>query len=116
MHSRKDGCKANRYSARDTNVPTLSQIAGLFSSAPFDPIPEKEKPQFQRLKDGHRNVILAVVDSGITSFLKLSDVEFGNEKMYLRKPASPKGKGGRGGKGKSGGGEKTAQVAAPAAK
>jgi len=84
-------------SARETSLPTLSQLSALFDSVPVD---EKTsgKPQFQRLKDGYRNVILAIVDSGVTSFIKFADVGFGDEPMY-------KWKGGRGrGGGKLGGG------------
>jgi tRNA-splicing endonuclease subunit Sen54 len=84
-------------SARETSLPTLSQLSALFDSVPVD---EKTggKSQFQRLKDGYRNVILAIVDSGVTSFIKFADVGFGDEPMY-------RWKGGRGrGGGKLGGG------------
>ncbi|KAL7272798.1 tRNA-splicing endonuclease subunit sen54 [Rhizina undulata] len=89
--------------SRDTPVPSLSQLSALFDSLPVDD--EKavdNKNVFQRLKDGRRNVVLAVVDSGVTSFIKFSDVGFGDEKMFSRKPAGRGGKGG--GRGRGGGG------------
>ena len=39
----------------------------------------KDKNVFVKLKDGWRNVVIAVVDSGVTSFLKMGDVGFGWE-------------------------------------
>jgi len=98
-------------SARDTSVPTLTELSALFESVPLD---EKasEKNQFQVLKDGYRNVILAVVDSGITSFLKFGDIGFGDELMYKWKPGAGRGgkSGGRGrGRGRGRGGGRTSR-------
>ena len=87
-------------SARDMGVPTLAQLSALFDSVPVDS-KAAGKSMFQKLKDGHRNVILAVVDAGVTSFLKFGDVGFADEPLYMRKPA---GRGGKGGRGVRGGG------------
>ncbi|KAA8902091.1 tRNA-splicing endonuclease subunit sen54 N-term-domain-containing protein [Sphaerosporella brunnea] len=86
--------------AREMGMPTLSQLSPLFDSVPHDATAAK-KNLFQRLKDGYRNVIVAVVDSGVTSFLKFADVGFADEVMYKRKPAARRGgkQGGRGGRG-----------------
>lgn len=90
--------------ARDMGVPTLAQLSALFNSVPIDSS-AAGKNMFQKLKDGHRNVILAVVDAGVTSFLKFGDVGFADEPLYMRKPAGRGGKGGRGGRGGGRGGQ-----------
>ncbi|KAI5806715.1 tRNA-splicing endonuclease subunit sen54 N-term-domain-containing protein [Peziza echinospora] len=90
-------------SARDTPLPTLPQLSALFDSIPFDKA-YPAKNQFQKLKDGHKNIIIAIVDSGVTSFIKFGDVGFGDELIYKRKPPVRKsGGGGRGGRGGRGG-------------
>jgi tRNA-splicing endonuclease subunit Sen54 len=88
-------------SSRDVGVPTLAQLSALFDSVPVDST-AAGKNMFQKLKDGYRNVIVAVVDSGVTSFLKFGDVGFGDELLYTRKPyagrgGKHRGRGGRGG-------------------
>lgn len=91
-------------SARDTSVPTLEEIASLLESTPWDP-PKKEwagdTKSYQRLKHGFRNVILAVVDQGIISYLTMSEAAFGEEALYDR---FDRGGGVRGGKRGGGGG------------
>ncbi|ANB15365.1 Sen54p [Sugiyamaella lignohabitans] len=76
-------------SARDDKMPSLNQTASLFASVPVSET-TKDKSQMQRLKEGWRTVILAVVDAGIISLFKLSDVGFGDEKMYIRPPPKPR--------------------------
>lgn len=76
-------------------MPTVSQLGALLESTPLDP-PRGEKMDrllYMRLKHGYRNVILAVVDQGVVSYLRVSDAAFGKEKNYER--AAPKG--GKGG-------------------
>lgn len=70
--------------ARDTNVPTMSQIGTLLDSMPDDGLP-KEKPVEARLKHGKRNVILAVVDMGVVSYLRFGEAAFGEEKLFENK-------------------------------
>ncbi|KAK2754833.1 tRNA-splicing endonuclease subunit sen54 [Arachnomyces sp. PD_36] len=90
-------------------VPTLSQLSALLESTPPDP-PKGEKMDrllYLRLRHGWRNVILAVVDQGVVSFLRVADARFGGEKLYEEKiKGGNKGGGaGRGrGRGRGGGG------------
>lgn len=71
--------------ARSSSVPTLKEMTSLLECTPWDPPPQKEPMQmFQRLKHGYRNAILAVVDQGIISYLRLSEAAFGEERLYER--------------------------------
>ncbi|KAJ5125647.1 hypothetical protein N7476_010017 [Penicillium atrosanguineum] len=70
-----------------TSIPTLAQIGALLESTLLDP-PRGEKMDrlmYMRLRHGYRNIILAVVDQGVTSFLRVSDAAFGKEKLYENK-------------------------------
>jgi tRNA-splicing endonuclease subunit Sen54 len=84
-------------SSRSTNVPSLTQLVSLLESSPWDP-PKKEWTglgnSYQRLRHGWRNVILAVVDQGVISYLRMSEAAFGEERLYDRFD----GGGARGGK------------------
>jgi len=85
--------------ARSTSVPTMAQISALFDSTPYAPPNGKaEKQLYSRLRHGYRNVVLAVVDGGVVSYLRVSDTGFGNEKLYLHVGGRGGGKRGRGGK------------------
>lgn len=86
--------------ARFTSVPTLLQLSGLLASTPYSP-PEGNAQLYQKLRNGHKNVILAVVDQGVTSYLRIADAGVGRQKLYERKGGPPKKKGG--GRGKPGG-------------
>lgn len=71
--------------ARESNFPTLDQLDELFMDAPADPPPPRMKNQLnQKLKHGSRNIILAVVDQGVTSYLRMAEGNFGAEKLYER--------------------------------
>lgn len=83
--------------ARSTAMPTLSQLATLLESTPLDP-PKGDAQLYAKLKWGWRNVVLAVVDQGVTSYLRVSEAGFADEKVFER------GVGGRGGKGGGRGG------------
>ncbi|KAH0545579.1 hypothetical protein FGG08_000410 [Glutinoglossum americanum] len=73
--------------ARETSVPTLTQVSALLESVPYDPPPPgMQRHSYMRLKHGYRNAILAVVDQGVTSYLRLGDAGFGLEKMYGMAP------------------------------
>ncbi|PYH96604.1 hypothetical protein BO71DRAFT_448496 [Aspergillus ellipticus CBS 707.79] len=66
-----------------TTFPTLSQLGSLLESTPLDPPTEKMSRQlYMRLRHGYRNVILAVVDEGVVSYLRIADSAFGKEKIY----------------------------------
>jgi tRNA-splicing endonuclease subunit Sen54 len=71
--------------ARETSLPTLPQLSALFDSVSVG-AKAAGKNQFQHLKDGYRNAIIAVADSGVTSFIKFADVGFSDGLMYKWKP------------------------------
>ncbi|OKP15026.1 hypothetical protein PENSUB_3421 [Penicillium subrubescens] len=77
-----------------TTAPTLPELSALLESTPLDP-PRGEKMErqmYMRLRHGYRNVILAVVDQGVTSFLRVADVAFGKERLFegSSAPTGPK--------------------------
>jgi tRNA-splicing endonuclease subunit Sen54 len=69
--------------ARETTLPTGAQINDLLAQVPEDK-PREGEQLYKKLKHGTRNVILAVVDAGIPSYMRLADVEFGAERVILR--------------------------------
>ncbi|KAL4902996.1 hypothetical protein BDW74DRAFT_55610 [Aspergillus multicolor] len=69
-----------------TTIPTVSEIWTLLESTPLDP-PRPDRQLYVRLKYGYRNVILAVVDQGVVSYLRIADVAFGKEKIYAQRPS-----------------------------
>lgn len=87
--------------ARVTGMPTLDQLSALMDTVPYSPPPDS--PHFYaKLKHGYKNVILAVVDQGVTSYLRLADAAFGKEKLFEREFKGSAGKRGgfRGGRGR----------------
>jgi tRNA-splicing endonuclease subunit Sen54 len=78
--------------ARASCVPTLDQIGALLDSMPVDELPEGKRLE-QRLKHGRRNVILAVVDTGVVSYMRLSDAGFGSAKLFEQPKRQGGGKG-----------------------
>lgn len=105
--------------ARTTSVPTISELSALLESTPWNPPDEKmaagQGVGFvqKRLKHGWRNAIVAVVDSGFTSYLRFTEMAFGEERLYETfdraqgkggKKGGRGGAGGRGGRGGRGGG------------
>ena len=80
--------------ARDTATPTLEQLNNLLETVPYDP-PDATSQLYQRLKYGYKSVLLAIVDQGVVSYLRVADAAFGGEKLY-QKPGRPRG-GKRGG-------------------
>ncbi|ODQ66822.1 hypothetical protein NADFUDRAFT_50725 [Nadsonia fulvescens var. elongata DSM 6958] len=73
-------------SARDQKMPTLAQTAAILDTRPVE-LKMKDKSPIMRLKDGWRTVVFAVVDAGIISYMKIGDVGFADEKMYIKPPA-----------------------------
>ncbi|OAP57455.1 hypothetical protein AYL99_08193 [Fonsecaea erecta] len=73
--------------ARSTpSIPSLSEIGPLLDSQPEDSLSKAQAGRLEtRLKHGRRNVLLAVVDMGIVSYLRLSDACFGADKLYEEK-------------------------------
>ncbi|KAF2766296.1 hypothetical protein EJ03DRAFT_278471 [Teratosphaeria nubilosa] len=89
---------------RSSSLPTLEQLSALMDTVPYAP-PKEGFNLYQKLKFGYKNVILAVVDQGVTSYLRIADAAFGKEKLYDRSGPMRGGKGGgRGGRGGSRGG------------
>ncbi|KAI4128612.1 MAG: hypothetical protein LQ338_002646 [Usnochroma carphineum] len=84
--------------AREDSFPTLSELDELLQSVPYAPPPDTEHRSYQRLKHGYRNVVLAVVDQGVVSYMRVADAGFGRERMY-EKVGRPGGQGKRGGGG-----------------
>ena len=73
--------------ARTSSVPTLTQINSLLESTTWDPPnPEwrNDAKSYARLKHGWRNVVLAVNDQGVISYLQLGEAAFGEEKIFER--------------------------------
>ncbi|PWY68443.1 hypothetical protein BO70DRAFT_366114 [Aspergillus heteromorphus CBS 117.55] len=69
-----------------TTFPLLSQLGALLESTPLDPPTERMSRQlYMRLRHGYRNVILAVVDEGVVSYLRIADSAFGKEQIYKEK-------------------------------
>lgn len=60
---------------------------------------------YMRLRHGWRNVILAVVDQGVVSYLRIGEAGFAGEKLYEQKGMAGGSvkKGGRSSWGKGGG-------------
>jgi tRNA-splicing endonuclease subunit Sen54 len=86
--------------ARETTFPTLAQLSALIDTQPYSP-PKPDAQLYAKLRNGYKSVILAVVDQGVTSYLRLGDAGFGREKLFDRKAPAAR-KGGKGGKWKKG--------------
>lgn len=78
--------------AREDSFPNLEQMDELLQNVPYEPPSAGMRSLYPRLKHGWRNVILAVVDQGIVSYIRVGDAAFGKEKLYEQ------GTGGGGGK------------------
>lgn len=82
--------------ARRSKIPTMKELSGLLASCPYSP-PQEGGQLYAKLRTGYKNVILAVVDEGVTSYLRVADGGFGREKLYGRVGPVAKGKRGGGG-------------------
>lgn len=91
-------------------IPSLAQLGPLLDSQPDDVLqPEKAGRLENRIKHGRKNVLLAIVDMGVVSYLRLSDACFGAEKLFEEKMRSG-AKGGRGWKRRPSQGRKPGQT------
>lgn len=61
--------------ARRHNMPTLAETRALFAGVPETDSAPKRSP-ITRIKQGKRQLVLAVVDAGVVSFVRLVDTEF----------------------------------------
>ncbi|KAK2000216.1 hypothetical protein LX36DRAFT_529127, partial [Colletotrichum falcatum] len=72
--------------ARGDAVPSLEEVAALLDSTPYDPPDPKTTGGpgrlYQRLRHGHRNVLIAVVDRGLVNFMRFGQAAFGDELLY----------------------------------
>ena len=88
--------------AREEAIPVLDQLDDLLQSVPYNPPPAGSEGQiYKRLKHGYRNVLLAIVDQGVISYMRVADAGFVKEKPYERGGRARGGKRGgvRGGRG-----------------
>jgi len=84
--------------AREEGFPVLEQLDDLLQTMPYTPPPVGTEGQvYKRLKHGYRNVLLAIVDQGVVSYLRVADAGFGKEKLYERSGRGGRGRGKRGG-------------------
>ncbi|RBR00697.1 hypothetical protein VDGD_07022 [Verticillium dahliae] len=91
--------------ARDTFVPELEQLEALFDSTPYDPADASLSAPgrfYPRLKHGHRNVLISVVDRGLVNFMRFGQAAFADEKLYERFDLPNRGRGGKRGGGRGG--------------
>ncbi|OJD12236.1 hypothetical protein AJ78_07142 [Emergomyces pasteurianus Ep9510] len=92
-------------SRRNPTLPSLHELSALLESTPLDP-PRGEKMErlvYMRLRHGWRNVILAVVDQGVVSFLRVADAGFVGVRVYEERGGGGGNKGARRGGGNGGG-------------
>ncbi|KAF3912284.1 hypothetical protein AA313_de0203550 [Arthrobotrys entomopaga] len=81
-------------STKDTRLPSLVQIEGLLEGIPEEESAGKSpKGLYQGLKEGKRSVVLAVVDTGVISYMRYSDSRFGDFKLDVDPPPAKGGKG-----------------------
>ncbi len=88
--------------AREDSFPDYEQLDELLQCMPYDP-PNKDGQLYTKMKQGYRNVIIAVVDQGVTSYVRVADVGLGMEKVWDRGKKGPQG-------GKRGGGRGRGRV------
>lgn len=91
--------------AREEGFPVLEQLDDLLQSVPYDPPPPGSEGQtHRRVKHGWRSVLLAAVDQGVVSYMRVADAGFGKEKIYGARGRGRGGKrGGFSGRGRGGG-------------
>lgn len=90
--------------AYETSVPTGDEISALLATMPYAPPPSRTErgghTVHQRLKHGHRNVLVAVVDHGLVNYLRFAEAAFGEEPLYPNFDSKRELRGGkRGGRG-----------------
>jgi tRNA-splicing endonuclease subunit Sen54 len=91
---------------KETTIPNLTPLRALLESTFYDPLKgeKAERNLHLRLKHGQRSVILAVVDQGVISYLRIADAGFSKEKLYLNESRAPmtkrSGQSNRGGRGR----------------
>jgi len=92
--------------AQESAVPTVEEMGALLDSSPYSPPKDEWKGPgrlYARLKNGYRNVILAVVDHGVVNYLRLAEAAFGEEELFPRFDWKQGPRGGKKGGGRGGG-------------
>lgn len=96
-----------RIAVTDTTtagLPTLEEIDTLLRSTPHCPPPASMTGNpgrmYQRLKHGHRNVLVAIVDRGLVNYMRFAEGAFGEETVYERYDSKRGGRGGKRGGGR----------------
>lgn len=84
--------------ARNAGVPSLAQLDGLLDEQTYTPNSVRGRGGgmggvYKRLKEGQRNVLLAVVDGATVSYMRIAESDFTREKVY----EVGHGRGGKGG-------------------
>ncbi|KAJ2976164.1 hypothetical protein NQ176_g5107 [Zarea fungicola] len=104
-----------RIAVSDTgfhSLPSLEEITALLESTPLsepssNPAWTGPGRLYQRLKHGHRNVLVAIVDRGLVNYMRFGEGAFGEERLYERHDERKTARGGggkRGGRGRGRGG------------
>ncbi|EEH48929.2 uncharacterized protein PADG_05008 [Paracoccidioides brasiliensis Pb18] len=95
-------------SRTNPTLPSLQDLSALLESTPLDPPRggKMERLMYMRLRHGWRNVILAVVDQGVVSFLRVADAGFVGVRIYEEKQCGSRNKVGRSRGATGGGGQK----------
>jgi tRNA-splicing endonuclease subunit Sen54 len=88
--------------ARATDVPSMTDIGTLLDSQQLDELQGEGKRAEAKIKHGKRNVILAVVDIGVVSYLRFGEAGIGDHKIFEEKTARAQKGRGRGGGGRGG--------------
>ncbi|MDI1486545.1 MAG: tRNA-splicing endonuclease subunit sen54 [Ramalina farinacea] len=71
--------------ARDDPFPSCEQLDGLLACMPYEPPPEgSEGKTYQRVRHGYRSVVLAVVDAGVVSYVRVGESGMGCEPVWDR--------------------------------
>lgn len=95
--------------AQDTSVPSLEQISSLIDATPYAP-PKSEWTGpgrlYARLKNGWRNVLVAVVDHGVINYMRFGEGCFGEEELFERFDGRGMMRGGKRGGGNNGRGSR----------
>jgi tRNA-splicing endonuclease subunit Sen54 len=72
--------------ARTQALPTAAELEALLRQTPYVPPDAGASSMYPSLRDGYRKVVLAVVDQGIVSFLRVADAAFGCHPLWKRRP------------------------------
>jgi tRNA-splicing endonuclease subunit Sen54 len=72
--------------ARTQALPTAGELEVLLRQTPYMPTEGGAGKMYPNLRNGYRSVILAVVDQGVVSLLRVADAAFGCYPLWKRPP------------------------------